>query len=151
MATLLALLLTLDPAPQRTQWMNLQAFHLAIGMSRTEAMDAIRAWQPKTGKNRDEILVDYADDKSLTLEFRKDRLRSVRFEMFVYLPEVRRVFDEQRASLRTAIGQPRKATKSILIYDNALPNVIVVANDDPKTAQGKRGLGVLAVRYFDPR
>jgi hypothetical protein len=39
----------------------------------------------------------------------------------------------------------------VLIYDNALPNVMVVVNDDPMSEQGKKGLGVLAVRYYDPR
>ena len=116
-------------------------------MRRAEALDALRAWNPKQGRNADELLVDYASDKSLTLEFQKDRLQSVRFELFVLLPEVRKAFDEKRA----ALGKPPKATKSILIYDNALPNVMVVVADDPKSEQGKKGLGVLAVRYYDPR
>jgi hypothetical protein len=28
---------------------------------------------------------------------------------------------------------------------------MVVVTDDPNSAQGKKGLGVLAVRYYDPR
>jgi len=145
------LLLTATPSPSKTEWMRLDAFHLTIGMTRAEAMDALQAWSPKPGRNADEVIVDYADERSMTLEFRKDRLVSVRFELFVFLPEVRKAFDSQRASLREARGEPPKATKSILIYDNALPNVIVVVTDDPKSEHGKRGLGVLAVRYYDPR
>lgn len=147
MAVLLALLLTIaTPAPS-TDWMRLDAFHLTIGMPRAEALGALRAWNPKQGKDANEIVVDYSGDKALTLEFRKDRLKSVRFELFVLLPQVRKAFDAKRA----VMGEPRKATRSILIYDQALPNVMVVVNDDPKSEQGKKGVGVLAVRYYDPR
>ncbi len=159
MAALLALLLaiastslpaastTLPVVSTTTDWMRLDAFHLTIGMPRADAVDALRAWDPKRGKDDSELIVDYASDKSLTLEFRKDRLRSVRFELFVLLPQVRKAFEEKRA----AMGEPRKATRSVLIYDDALPNAMVVVADDPSSAQGKKGLGVLAVRFYDPR
>lgn len=150
-AALLALLLTVAPSAHRTDWMRLESFHLAVGMTRADALSALQAWSPKRGKNANEIFVDYADGKSLTLQFEKDRLKSVRFELFVYLPEVPTIFDEQRKYLRSSLGQPRKATNSILIYDGALPNVMVVAAADPNSEQGKKGLGVLAVRYYDPR
>ena len=145
MALFFALLLALT-AP-KTDWMRLEAFHLAIGMPRADALAALSAWNPKPGKDANEIVVDYASDKSLTLEFKKERLHSVRFELFVLLPNVRKAFEERRA----AMGEPRKATRSVLVYDNALPNAIVVVEDDPKSQQGKKGLGVLAVRYYDPR
>lgn len=150
MATVLALLLfTVAPSP--TNWMRLEAFHLTIGMPRGQALSAVRAWNPKMGKNADEMVVDYASDKSLTLEFRNDRLKSVRFEHFVFLAHVRKAFAEQRAYLRRTLGEPRKATSSILIYDRALPNVIAVVHDNARSEQGKKGLGVIAVRYYDPR
>ena len=145
MAALLALLLAI--ATPSTDWMRLDAFHLTIGMPRAEALGALRAWNPKQGKDANEIVVDYSGDKALTLEFKKDRLTSVRFELFVLLPQVRKAFEAKR----TALGEPRKATRSVLIYDDALPNVMVVVNDDPKSVQGKKGVGVLAVRYYDPR
>ncbi len=152
MPLLLALLLaTAFPSTSRTSWMHPDSFHLTIGMTRTEAMTALEKWAPKRGKDANEVVVDYSDDKALTLQFRKDRLTSVRFELFVFLPEVRLAFEEKRASLAESLGKPRKATKSILIYDNALPNIMVVATDDPKSQHGKQGLGVLAVRYYDPR
>ena len=152
MALLLALLLsTAFPSNSRTSWMRPEAFHLTIGMSRTEAMTALEKWAPKPGKDADEVTVDYSDAKALTLHFRRNRLTSVRFELFVYLPEIRLAFEEERARLAEVRGKPRKETKSILIYDNALPNLMVVAADDPKSHQGKQGLGVLAVRYYDPR
>ncbi len=155
MAPLLALLLTLaapmdglKPVLQpTTDWMRPDAFHLTIGMKRAAAIEAVRAWNPKRGKDANELFVDFAGDKSLTMEFKNDRLQSARFELFVLLPQVREAFEEKRK----AMGQPRKATRSILIYDDALPNVMVVVADDPKSEQGKKGLGVLAVRYYDPR
>jgi hypothetical protein len=152
MPLLLALLLaTSFPSNSRTSWMRPDAFRLAIGMSRTETLTALEKWAPKPGKDANEVVIDYSDDKALTLHFRNDRLTSVRFELFVFLPEIRLAFEEERARLAEARGKPRKATKSILIYDNALPNVMVVAADNPKSQQGKRGIGVLAVRYYDPR
>jgi hypothetical protein len=120
-------------------------------MTRIEAVRALDKWTPRAGKDKNELIVDYSDDKSLTLEFRNDRLTSIRFELFTYLNGIRGAFDEERKYLLQAHGDPRKSTKSILIYDNTLPNVMVVVTDDPKTQQGKKGLGVLAVRYYDPR
>jgi len=152
MALLLALLLsTAFPSTSRTSWMRPESFHLAIGMTRADAMAALEKWAPKPGKDADEVVVDYSDERALTLQFRKGRLTSVRFELFVFLPDIRPAFEEERARLAESRGKPRKATKSILIYDNALPNVMVVAADDPKSQQGKQGIGVLAVRYYDPR
>lgn len=152
MALLLALLLsTAFPSTSRTSWMRPESFHLAIGMTRADAMTALEKWAPKPGKDADEVVVDYSDERALTLQFRKGRLTSVRFELFVFLPDIRPAFEEERARLAESRGKPRKATKSILIYDNALPNVMVVAADDPKSQQGKQGIGVLAVRYYDPR
>jgi hypothetical protein len=151
MPILFALLLIAFPSTSKTSWMRLESFHLAIGMTRDEVVKVIAPWNPKFGKDHDEIVVDYDGDKAMTLQMRDDRLRSVRFELFVFLPEARKVFDEQKAYLREAFGAPRKATSSILIYDNALPNVMVVMTNDPKSENGKKGLGVLAVRYYDPR
>lgn len=145
------LLATAFPSTSRTSWMRPEAFKLAIGMTRADAMTALEKWAPKRGKDANEIVVDYGDDKALTLQFRKDRLSSIRFELFLFLPELRHAFDEEKGRLAEARGKPRKTTRSILIYDNALPNIMVVAADDPNTEQGKQGIGVLAVRYYDPR
>lgn len=151
MPILFALLLIAFPSTSKTSWMRLESFHLAIGMKRDEVVKVIAPWNPKYGKDHNEITVDYDGDKALTLELKNDRLRSVRFELFVFLPEVKKVFDEQRAYLRDTFGAPRKATKAILVYDHALPNIMVVMTNDPKSENGKKGLGVLAVRYYDPR
>lgn len=151
MIFLLTLLLTAFPSTDKTTWMRPESFHLIIGMTRSEAEQALTKWKPKKGKDANELVVDYSDEKSMTLEFKNDRLNAVRFELFVFLPEVRKVFDEERAFLNGARGKPRMESKSILVYDNALPNVMVVAKDDPQSEQARQGIGVLAVRYYDPR
>jgi hypothetical protein len=152
MPTLLTLLLlTAFPSASQTSWMTPEAFHLSIGMPRAEVDRALEKWAPKRGRDANELVVDYSDDKSLTLEFAKGRLHSVRFELFVFLPEVRRAFDERTRALAASFGAPPKQTKSVVIYDNKLPNVMVVVADDKNSEQGKKGIGVLAVRYYDPR
>jgi hypothetical protein len=151
MALVLALLLSAFPSTSRISWMRLESFHLTIGMTRDEMVKAIAPWNPKFGKDKNEIVIDYSGDKALTLELKNDRLRSVRFELFSYLPEIRKAFDEEKAYLRSARGTPRKSTAAVLIYDDALPNVMAVLKDDPNSEQAKKGLGVLAVRYYDPR
>lgn len=152
MQTLLALLLlTAFPSADPVAWMRPEAFRLAIGMSRAEAVGALDKYAPKKGSHANEIVVDYDSGKALTLEFRKGRLQSIRFELFVFLPEVRSVFEKERKWLAETFGPVPKSTKSILIYDNSLPNIMVVATDDPSSENGKKGLGVLAVRYYDPR
>jgi len=150
-AILALLLLTAFPSTNRTAWMRPDAFHLTVGMPRAEAMKALEKWAPKKGKTPDELIVDYSEDKSLTLEFHKGRLTSIRFELFVYLNASRLTFDEEKKYLADSLGAPRVATNAVLIYDTALPNVMVVITDDPKSEQAKKGLAVLAVRYYDPR
>ena len=151
LALLLSLVLASFPSNSKTSWMRPESFHLTIGMTRAAATEAIAIWKPVKGKNDDELVIDYAEDKSLTLEFRKDRLHAVRFELFIYLPEARKAFAEQRTWLEKTFGAPRKTSGSVLVFDRALPNVIVVVNDDARSEQGKKGLGMLAVRYYDPR
>lgn len=150
---LLPALFLLAPASpsDRTDWMRPDAYHLRIGMQRGEAVEALRAWAPKPGTASEEIVVDFSGDRAATLQFKSGRLVSVRFELFVLLPETRKAFDEVRKTLRTARGEPPKSGKSVLIYDNALPNVMAAVADDPASEQGKRGIGVLVVRYYDPR
>jgi hypothetical protein len=135
--------------------MSPQSFHLTIGMPRAEAVKKLMefGWEVKDGRNRDEAIVDYTGEKAFTLEFQRERLRSVRFELFAMLPEIRAAFDEQKSLLVKQHGTPRKAlkSKSILLYDDRLPNIMVVVQSDPKSEYGKKGFGYLAVRYYDPR
>ncbi len=155
MITLAAFLLaTAFPSNSKTSWMRPESFHLIIGMRRDEVVKTLseRGWRTKKGDDDDHLVVDYADDKAVTLQFHRDRLRSIRFELFAFLPDAHTAFDEERAFLRDSLGEPKKSIKSssVLLYDGTLPNVMVVLSADPRSANGQRGLGVLVVRYYDP-
>lgn len=147
-------LATSFPSTAKTSWMSPQSFHLTIGMTRSEAVGKLQegGWTAKAGRDDDELVVDYSDDKAMTLEFRRNRLRSVRFELFAMLPEIRSAFEEQRSRLRKDHGDPPKSARSgsVIVYDDRLPNIIVVLGDDPQSEYGKKGIGYLAVRYYDP-
>jgi hypothetical protein len=145
---------TAFPSNSLTSWMRPESFRLGIGMSRTDALSAIKAggWEAKKGANDDQMVVDYGDDKAMTLEFNRGRLHGVRFEYHAMIPDARKAFAEEKGYLEKTYGAPARAgrQKAIVIYDNILPNIVVVLSDDPTTAQGKQGLGLLAVRYYDP-
>lgn len=153
-AVLILALVSSFPSNSKTSWMTPQSFRLLIGMPRADAVKTLldSGWAVKPGRNNDEVVIDYSDDKSLTLEFKQERLRSVRFELFAILPEIRQAFAEQRDFLQKEHGAPKKAAKSssIIVYDDRLPNIMVVLSADPKSDYGKKGIGYLAVRYYDP-
>jgi hypothetical protein len=151
-AVVALLFATAFPSTSRTAWMRPESFHLVIGMSRSEAVTELEShgWKLKRGADDAHFVVDYADDKSMTLHFNRERLHSVRFELFVFVGQARDAFAEEKSFLRDAFGKPRVMSKSLLLYDNRLPNVMVVLTDDPKSASGQKGIGMLVVRYYDP-
>ena len=141
------------PSSSKTSWMTLQSFRLTIGMTRADATKTLldSGWAVKPGKDENQIVVDFADDKSLTLDFARDRLRSVRFELFALIPDIRAAFAEQKTMLKHEHGNPKRLrSRSVVVYDDRLPNIMVVLNDDPKSDYGQKGFGYLAVRYYDP-
>lgn len=154
MAIILLLLVSSFPSNSKTSWMTPQSFRLTIGMTRADAEKTLRdaGWTVKRGKDDNEVVVDYSEDKALTLDFHRDRLRSIRFELFAILPEIRAAFAEQKSLLKKKLGNPKPSVRSdsIVVYDDRLPNIMVVLSDDPKSAYGKKGFGYLAVRYYDP-
>ncbi|HEX9492971.1 MAG TPA: hypothetical protein VGA33_06900 [Thermoanaerobaculia bacterium] len=153
MIALALLLATAFPSTSKTSWMRPDSFHLAVGMRRDEAVKALadRGWQTKKGDDDNHLVIDYADDKAVTLQFHRDRLRSIRFELFLFLPEAKQAFSEEKEFLLTSLGKPKRSrSKSVVVYDQTLPNVMVVLADDPKSANGQKGLGILVVRYYDP-
>ena len=147
-AVVALLLATTFPSTSRISWMRPESFHLAIGMSRAEALKVVGIYKPK--ETNDEAVFDYTDSEGVTLQFRRDRLHAIRFELFAFLPDARAAFVEERAWLLTTFGPPRKSTPELVIYDDRLPNVIAVLSADPKSEQGKKGIGMLVVRYYDP-
>ncbi|HUJ12632.1 MAG TPA: hypothetical protein VL284_02495 [Thermoanaerobaculia bacterium] len=147
------LLATEFPSNSKTAWMQPDSFHLAIGMSRSEALGKLKetGWKTKPGDDKDHLLIDYADDKAVTLEFHRDRLWAIRFELYAFLPDSHAAFDEQKGFLRQSLGPPKPMkSKAVLVYDSVLPNVMVVLSADPKSENGSQGLGILVVRYYDP-
>lgn len=142
------LLSTVFPSSSRTAWMRPESFRLSIGMSRSEVVKRLKddGWKPEKGDNEKQMIVDYSSNKSLTLEFQGDRLASIRFELFVMIPEVAGAFEEEKTFLHNTLGDPKPVkSKAMLIYDASLPNIIVV-----QTKDNSKGLGVLAVRYYNP-
>ncbi len=136
-----------------TSWMRPESFHLVVGMSRAEALKTIddHGWKTKKGDDDDQLIIDYAEDKAVTLQFHRERLRSIRFELFTFLPDAQTAFKEEKAFLRGSLGRPKPLkSKSVLLYDGTLPNVMVVLSADPKSANGEKGLGIVVVRYYDP-
>lgn len=140
------------PSTSQTSWMRPESFRLVIGMSRTDAIAALKESGWDIEEKGDQVLVEYDANKALTLEFERSRLRAIRFELFALIPQIRTAFDEERASLRAKLGEPKKAVKSqsIVLYDSTLPNVMMVASTDPNSENGRKGIGLLVVRYFDP-
>ena len=151
---LLVLLASAFPSSSKTSWMFPQSFRLTIGMTRADAVKTLEesGWTVKRGQRESELVIDYSEEKSLTLAFQRDRLRSVRFELFALIPNVRAAFAEHKALLRKEYGEPRKVTRSdtVVVYDNRLPNIMVVLSADPKSEYGQKGVGYLAVRYYNP-
>jgi len=148
-----SLLLALSfPSNSRTSWMRPESFRLVIGMTKTEAMESLNGSNWDVEDKGDTVNVEYDGNKALTLEFKGDRLRAVRFELFGLIPEIRQAFDEQRKFLKEKLGDPKKAARSdsVVVYDSILPNVMMVASTELDTENGRKGIGRLVVRYFDP-
>ena len=154
MLTILAFILaTAFPSASKTSWMRPESFHLSIGMSRVDAVKTLHdgGWKTQKGDGPNQLIVDYSGTQSLTLDFHRERLRSIRFELFTIINQIGKAFDEEKAYLHKAFGDPKPLrSKAMLVYDSMLPNVMAVVSNDPKSENGKKGLGVLVVRYYDP-
>jgi hypothetical protein len=146
------LLATSFPSNSKTSWMRPESFHLSIGMTRAAAMKELETfgWKAKRGEDDAHWNVDYADDKSFTMRFDHGRLHSLRFELYAIVGQTRNAFAEEKAFLQETFGKPRISTPALIVYDQRLPNVMVVLNDDPKSEAGRKGVGILVVRYYDP-
>src|SRR5213595_929082 len=100
---ILALLLAIAfPSADQTAWMRPESFHLVIGMPHDDAMRALRTTGVKVigDVTASRVVADYTDSKTLTLSFERNRLKSVRFELFVILHEAKGAFAEEAGYLR---------------------------------------------------
>ncbi len=148
MPLLLAILFAVAPSVSQTSWMRPDEFHLTIGMKKADAVKALSngGVTLREGDHAGQMVADITPTKSLTIEFEKERLQSIRFELFVMSDLIGSAFEEEKKSLRESLGAPKAiSSKSMVIYDRTLPNVMAVMTIDKK-----QGLGTLAVRYFDP-
>ncbi len=153
MIALALLLATAFPSTSKISWMRPDSFHLIVGMTRVETLQALadRGWKTKKGDDDNHLIIDYADDKAVTLQFHRDRLQAIRFELYLFLPEAKNAFSEERDFLRESLGEPKKIkSKSVLVYDRVLPNVMVVLSADPKSRNGQKGFGLRVLGYYDP-
>ena len=145
---LLALLFAVAPVTGDTSWMRPESFHLTVGMRKANAVQALTASgvKPRAGDHDGQLIADITSTKSLTLEFKKERLRSIRFEFFTMADAIGAAFDAEKKFLRDSLGAPKPIkSKSMVIYDATLPHVMAVVTTDMK-----KGLGTLVVRYYDP-
>ncbi|HEX7192000.1 MAG TPA: hypothetical protein VF381_10570 [Thermoanaerobaculia bacterium] len=148
MPLLIAILFAVAPSVSQTSWMRPDAFHLTVGMAKGEAVKALSASGVtlREGDHAGQMIADITQTKSITVEFVKDRLQSIRFELFTMSDAIGAAFEEEKKFLRDSFGAPKAiSSKSLVIYDHTLPNVMAVVTTDPK-----QGLSTLAVRYFDP-
>lgn len=138
--------------PTKTSWMSPEAFHLAVGMRRSKAVAVLEGggWKPRAGKAANHLVVEYGESRSVTLEFARNHLRSIRFELFDFIPAVRSAFAEETADLKSRYGPAHTKGAGILLYEKGRPNIMVVMSTDPRTTAGQQGLGFLTVRYFEP-
>lgn len=133
--------------------MDPAAFQLRVGMSEADATAALRqhGWKTERGKAAGETIVSYEQGRTLTIVAERGKVRSIRFELVGFVPDVQQAFQERQKTLRRELGQPSEHAKgSTLIWEKSAPNVIAVVSTDRTTSYGRQGLGVFVVRYFDP-
>lgn len=152
LATIALLFATAFPSTNRVAWMRPESFHLSVGMPRSEAMNVLDrdGWKTRPTKVTDELTFDYSESCGVTLRFKKDRLISLRFELFAFMDEAHAAFKEEKAFLHASLGAPTTASASVLVYNRQLPNVMAVLSASEKSAAGLQGLGYLVVSYYDP-
>lgn len=155
LALLLALTLsnaTFSASP--TSWMEPQAFRLNLGMSKARVLRQLKndGWAATPGKEPNHLIVQYAEGKTITLAFHKNRLESARFEFVGFIPTVKEAFAEQEQMLAKRRGKPtRRMTKPVLItWEDTNPHIVLVLATARETSFGQQGLGFLTVRYFVP-
>lgn len=136
-----------------TGWMDPARLGVSLGMTRADAVRTIegRGYATEEGKEPGHLIVPVGEKRTVTLAFEADALRSIRFELVSFLPEIQSAFEEAKQRLARKHGAPSRsiAKPPILQYDATKPKIYVVAATDASTEFGKQGLGFLVIRYFD--
>jgi hypothetical protein len=98
-----------------------QVVNLIIGMERdaTSRRSPIAAGREDTD-HEDQMVIDYGDDKAVSLQFQTGCI--IRFELFAFLPDAKRAFDEEQHFAAIARRAEETEVKSVLLYDAMLPN-----------------------------
>ncbi|HSN68948.1 MAG TPA: hypothetical protein VLV48_06865 [Thermoanaerobaculia bacterium] len=150
----IALLLGGVAPESATGWMEPARLGLAVGMSRATAEKELerRGHTLLPGKEPGHVIVHLSDKRTVTLAFEAATLRSIRFELVGFIPEIRRAFAEAKATLAKTQGDPSRelGNPRVLQYDATSPKIYVFEAADPATSFGKQGLGFLVIRYFEP-
>jgi hypothetical protein len=135
------------PSTNSTSWMRPESFHLTVGMNLAEALRTLASAGFKAEKGDDDhhLIVDYTPTQSITLEFRKERLRSIRFELYQPKDKIGAAFEAVGHYLQSSPGATRLKSGTMIIYDGTLPNVMVVLKKQPEQT-----LSTMVVRYYDP-
>jgi hypothetical protein len=138
------------PSSSPTGWMRPDAFHLRLGMTHADAAAALArgGWKQKGGKNEGEVIVEYAEGKTLTLQFSGGTLVSARFELVTYIAEVRKAFETERSRLRALRGAPKLERPGMVFYEGTSPGITLVMSEDKGSSFGRQGLGFVVTRYF---
>lgn len=153
MTVLLFLLLSSQfPSATETAWMEPSAFHLLMGDSRENVSNAFdrRGWKLEPGERADTLVHPYDDTKNVVLEFRDDRLTSIRFELVSFHPQLARDWAEVKKRLRERFGEPEVSRPPLVLQRTAAFTIHAVLNDSPDSELGKAGAGMIIVRYFVP-
>ena len=142
-------------APPASDWMEPDKLGVCIGMARVdvEAMIDRAGLKAEAGKYPRQLVVHYAETKTVTMQFVDEKLQSIRFELVDFVPAVRSAYDERVAAIEKKAGYKPVATKgdrAIVVFNRESPNVMVVLSTLPDDEFGKQGLGFLAIRWFDP-
>lgn len=142
------------PAESATEWMQPAALGLETGMSTADVMARLEAegLTVTEGKVAGEQIVEYAAGRTITLQFRQQRLVSLRFELVDFLPMMRKHWTQLQEELSERIGEPDAAPPGleVRIWTSKSPNVMAALSMLQDDEFGKQGLGYAVVRYFEP-
>jgi hypothetical protein len=135
--------------------MSPERLGLCIGMARPDVEAAVEraGLRAEPGKYSRQLVVHYAETKTVTMQFVDDRLQSIRFELVDFIPTVRGAYKDRVAAIEKELGYEaakQKGDRVVVTYKRESPNIMVVLSTVPDDAFGRQGLGFLAIRWFDP-